>query len=59
MLGHWPSLGPYLFFKCIKLYFFSYLLFIYIFYQLYSIVTQLHLHVYLLFSHITCSIISD
>ena len=35
------------------------LLFICIFSLLYSMVAQLHFHVYILFFHITCSIISD
>ena len=35
-------------------------LFIYVFFfLLYSMVTQLHIHVYILFSYITCFIISD
>ena len=39
--------------------FFKFYFFIYIFFLLHSMVTQLHIHVYILFSHITCSIISD
>ena len=45
------------FFKCIFLFFIIYL-YIY-FFLLYNMVIQLHLHVYILFSHTTCSIISD
>ena len=40
-------------------YFIFYHLFIHIYFLLYSTVTQLHLHVYILFSHITCCIIID
>ena len=35
------------------------LFYLHIFFLLYSMETQLHLHVHILFSHITCSIISD
>ena len=38
---------------------FNFYFFIYIFFLLHSVVTQLHIHVYILFSHITWSIIID
>ena len=41
------------------LFFKMFYFFIYAFFLLHSIVTQLHIHVYILFSRITCSIISD
>ena len=39
--------------------FFKSFIYIHIFFLLYSMATQLHVHVYILFSYIVCSIISD
>ena len=47
-------------FVCFLFVFLPFIIFsLYAFFLLYSMVTQLHIHVYILFSHITCSIISD